>query len=70
MEFCLILFVLGCIGLVQCDPPDFDYDFSGFEQLTQLMPTTCDDIEVQVCSNQKMQSLFPLNKINILFTSS
>ena len=67
MKFCLFVFAFGCIGLVQCDPPNFDYDFSGFKQLTQLMPTTCDEIEVQVCSNQKMQSHLPLFKLNIFF---
>jgi hypothetical protein len=59
MNCFLTIFALGVIGLVQSIPPDFDYDFSGFKQLTQLMPTTCNDIEGQVCAYHNCLIAFP-----------
>jgi hypothetical protein len=34
----------GCLS----NPPNFNYDFSGFHQLTKLLTTSCSGIEGQV----------------------
>ena len=41
-------FIFCFVGLVAAAHPDFDYDFSGFTNIAQLLPNNCSDIEVQV----------------------
>ena len=40
---CLTIFCLAV-----SNPPEFNYDFTGFQQLTKLLPTNCDNITGQV----------------------
>ena len=44
-----MFFAFAFVSLVNSNPPNFDFDFTGFTQLTQLLPTTCSDIVGQVC---------------------
>ena len=44
-----MFFAFAFVSLVNSNPPNFDFDFIGFTQLTQLLPTTCSDIVGQVC---------------------
>ena len=49
MKFCaLVIATLLVVGFVQANPPNFNYDFSGFTKLTQMLATSCSDIEGQV----------------------
>jgi hypothetical protein len=49
MKSCVfVVATLLLAGFVESKAPDFDYDFSGFTKLTQLLATTCTDIEGQV----------------------
>jgi hypothetical protein len=44
-----VLCVAVVVKTVAGIPPDFDYDFSGFEQQTQLLIEDCTGILGQVC---------------------
>ena len=49
MKPCAVLIAtLLFLGFVQANPPNFDYDFTGFTKLTQMLATSCSDIEGQV----------------------
>ena len=48
MKLSLVLCVVGFVGLAHSNPPNFNFDFTGFRKLTQLLPTSCSDIEGQV----------------------
>ena len=44
------LLCLIFVGPAVSNPPNFNYDFTGFKQLTKLLPTNCNDITGQVTS--------------------
>ena len=45
----LFLVVITSFDWTASSPPNFNYDFTGFHQLTKLLTTNCNDIEGQVC---------------------
>jgi len=49
-SFTQVIATILFVGFVQANPPNFDYDFIGFTKLTQMLATSCDDIEGQVSS--------------------
>ena len=48
MKLSLVIFAVGFVGLAHSNPPNFNFDFTGFRKLTQFLPTSCSDIEGQV----------------------
>jgi hypothetical protein len=48
MKNCLLFIVVGFVGFAHSNPPNFNFDFTGFKKLTQFLPTSCSDIEGQV----------------------
>jgi hypothetical protein len=48
MKSNVVFVVLLTLGLAFANPPNFNYDFSGFTKLTQMLATQCSDIEGQV----------------------
>ena len=44
----LFLAVIASFDWTASSPPNFNYDFTGFHQLTKLLTTNCNDIEGQV----------------------
>ena len=46
-SFALIFATIFLVEFVFSNPPNFDYDFSGFTKKRQLLITDCNDIEGQ-----------------------
>jgi hypothetical protein len=50
------LLFLTFVGFSSSNPPNFDYDFSGFDRLTKLLATNCSNIENQVYNDYNINS--------------
>ena len=47
-SFLVFLVIVSTFDRSWSNPPNFNYDFSGLHQQTQLLTTNCNDIEGQV----------------------
>jgi hypothetical protein len=50
------LLFLTIVGFSSSNPPNFDYDFSGFDRLTKLLATNCSNIENKVYNDYNINS--------------